>query len=265
VNDATSQPPSALPDRGASRDRTDPLAATFDLARFDLRVAAGPPLDPRQLRGFVYRALAPDQPDVHEMDGPRPFSVAVRDVAGGRVATVAVIGRLGVRVVAAAAAACARGERPLTPAGVRVVEATAMGEGWAELLRTPPSPDAYLRFITPVVFKRAGAHYPLPEPSLLLQSLLNTWNAFAPIACPTAVAERLLEVTIRDFELRTVTARSHEPIVGALGSMTLHLRHASEDECAWLACLTRFARYAGVGARTTAGFGMVAAPPPVAR
>jgi CRISPR-associated endoribonuclease Cas6 len=234
--------------------------AAFDVARFDLTIASGPPLDARQLRGFVYRALIPDRPDVHEAEGPRPFSVAVREGRDARIATVAAIGRPVVRVVAEAAGACARGERPLTPAGVRVLAVSVVGEGWADLLRTTPSADAFLEFVTPVVFKRAGGHYPLPEPALVFGSLTNAWNAFAPIPCPPEVAARFGDATIRDGALRIAALQSHERIAGALGGLTYHLRNASDEERAWFACIARFARYAGVGARTTAGFGMIAAP-----
>jgi CRISPR-associated endoribonuclease Cas6 len=53
----------------------------------------------------------------------------------------------------------------------------------AHLLGGPvPAPRLALHFATPTTFRSAGKHVPLPLPELVFGSLLDRWQAFAPVA-----------------------------------------------------------------------------------
>jgi CRISPR-associated endoribonuclease Cas6 len=93
---------------------------------------------------------------------------------------------------------------------------------------------------------------------LVFGSLLEKWNAFAPIALPDEVrrfAEERLAVS--RYELRTLAGPTSGGAlqIGAVGRCTYV---AVGHDRYWQACVTtlaRFARYAGIGAGAARGFG----------
>ncbi len=127
------------------------------------------------------------------------------------------------------------------------------------LLNTNEGPGRWvIEFAAPVTFRRGGINVPLPTPDLVFGSLLDKWNALAPLSLPESVRSFAAEqLAVSRFDLRSVG----EPIkngawqIGALGRCTYT---ALNHDRYWLACievLARFAFYAGVGAGTTRGFG----------
>ncbi|WP_253701124.1 CRISPR system precrRNA processing endoribonuclease RAMP protein Cas6, partial [Thermus scotoductus] len=147
---------------------------------------------------------------------------------------------------------------------LRVRAVLQEGHPWAglttypRLFQAPEGPDLPLRFYSPTFFRRKGVHYPMPEPRLVLESLLRRLEVLASLPAPEGVREALLEKTgVRWFEGKTVRAEADVEAVGFVGRVVYHLPRATEEELAWLWALGRFAFYAGVGAKTSLGLGRV--------
>jgi CRISPR-associated endoribonuclease Cas6 len=112
-------------------------------------------------------------------------------------------------------------------------------------------------------FARNGRDLPLPEPVLLVRSLLARWNAHAPTALQVADddARALVSAVFLD-EVSGATERvelgSSLRQVGFVGEAELRLlRSAPQAAGEVFGALMRFAELAGVGAQTTCGFGAV--------
>ena len=115
-----------------------------------------------------------------------------------------------------------------------------------------------LLFAAPVTFRRRGVNMPLPMPELVFGSLLEKWNAFAPLALPEEVRRYAEEcLAISRYELRTAAGPTSGGAlqIGALGRCTY--LSVNRDRY-WQACITtlaHFAYYSGIGAGTARGFG----------
>ncbi|MCS7289333.1 MAG: CRISPR-associated endoribonuclease Cas6 [Roseiflexus sp.] len=113
-------------------------------------------------------------------------------------------------------------------------------------------------FATPVTFRQRGLNQPLPLPALVFGSLLERWNAFAPIAFPDEArrfAEECIAVSRFNLHSRSEPTKGGVPQIGATGRVTYA---AVNRDRYWLACintLARFALFSGIGASTTRGYG----------
>jgi CRISPR-associated endoribonuclease Cas6 len=99
---------------------------------------------------------------------------------------------------------------------------------------------------------------PLPLPGLVFGSLLERWNAFAPIAFPPEArryAEECLAVSRYELSSRPVPVKSRGLRVGGVGQVTYTALNYDRYWLSVLAVLAEFARYSGVGAGTTMGLG----------
>lgn len=212
------------------------------------------------LRGFFYHLLQGVAPEVHDLGG-NPFSLGFGGGERGYWARIALLreelyAKLSPRLFALEGHPVRLG-RPF-----RVRRVVQEGHPWAglttypRLFQAPEGPDLPLRFFSPTFFRRKGVHYPLPEPRLVLEGLLRRFEALFPLPIPEGVREALLErTTVRWFEGKTVRAEAEVEAVGFVGRVVYHLPKATEEELAWLWALGRFAFYAGVGAKTSLGFG----------
>ena len=218
---------------------------------------------PIWLRAWVYRQLGELGRSMHASQGPKPFSTAV--IGNGDSFWL----RFSFTQDAVYKAAIYRaweflGRPPfeqLPDGRIAAVFETAHElsgrKSWEELREAASSADLPLEFLTPTFFRRKEANYPIPDPGLILSSLIRDWNAFAPEPVPTEVAERLVEyTTARYLNTRTLSATAHSRTVGFVGRVTLHLPKASEEEARWLSRLGELAFFSGVGAKTTLGFGL---------
>ncbi|WP_114314120.1 CRISPR-associated endoribonuclease Cas6 [Thermus caldifontis] len=214
------------------------------------------------LRGFFYRLVREVAPEVHDL-GENPFSLGFGGGERGYWARIALLreelyAKLSPRLFALEGQSVRLG-RPF-----RVKAVVQEGHPWAglttypRLFRAPEGPDLPLRFFSPTFFRRKGVHYPLPEPRLVLESLLRRLEGLADLPAPEEVREALLEgTTVRWFEGKTVRAEAEVEAVGFVGRVVYHLPKATEEELSWLWALGRFAFYAGVGAKTALGYGRV--------
>ncbi|GGM93137.1 CRISPR-associated endoribonuclease Cas6 [Thermus composti] len=230
------------------------------LAALVLLLEGETPPEPVGLRGFFYGLLKEVAPEVHDQ-GENPFALGFGGKEGLYWARIALLeeglyGRLSPRLFALEGQAVRLG-KPF-----RVKAVLQEGHPWAgvatypRLFQNPKGPDLPLRFYSPTFFRRKGVHYPLPEPRLVLESLLRRLEAFGPVRAPEGVREALLErTTVRWMEGRTLKALAEVDAAGFVGRVVYHLPQATEEEQAWLWALGRFAFFAGVGAKTSLGFG----------
>ncbi|MGC8967891.1 MAG: CRISPR-associated endoribonuclease Cas6 [Thermus sp.] len=216
--------------------------------------------EPLGLRGFFYALLKEVAPEVHDL-GENPFALGFGGREGAPWARVSLLkedlyARLAPRLFALEGKEVRLG-RPF-----RVRAVLQEGHPWAgvstypRLFQGPLDRDLPLRFHSPTFFRRKGVHYPLPEPRLVLESLLRRLEAFGPLKAPPEVREALLErTTVRSLSGRTERAATEVDTVGFVGRVVYHLPRATEEEALWLSALGRFAFFSGVGAKTSLGYG----------
>jgi CRISPR-associated endoribonuclease Cas6 len=113
-------------------------------------------------------------------------------------------------------------------------------------------------FATPVMFRQRSRCLPLPEPALVFGSLLDRWNALAPLPLPPEVREFAeTALVVNNFALNSVAVagKGGVPQIGAVGSCcyTVTTRDRHLETC--IEVLARWAFYSGVGAGTARGFG----------
>jgi len=126
--------------------------------------------------------------------------------------------------------------------------------------KAPPR-TVTLEFVSPTVFRSAGANVPLPLPALVFDSLARRWNQFAPIAVPPEL-HRFAEEVMVISRYRLWTERvsfggdGDEGICpGFVGRCSYGFRSHDRYWLGLVRLLAAFAFYAGVGARSSMGLG----------
>lgn len=115
-----------------------------------------------------------------------------------------------------------------------------------------------LEFASPVTFRQRGLNQPLPTADLVWGSLLDKWNAYAPIAFPEEIRRFASEcMAVSRFELRSLAepTKGNAMQIGAVGRCSYT---AVNRDRYWVSCietLAQFAFWSGVGAGATRGFG----------
>lgn len=112
--------------------------------------------------------------------------------------------------------------------------------------------------LSPVAFKQSGRYAIFPQEKLLLQSLVNRWNAVFPeypLDDEDAFQAMLSGLHIIDYRLRT----TRFPLKGTkipsfIGSITIEAKLPMPLLELWLT-LSRFADYSGIGIKTSLGMG----------
>ncbi|MHA3948939.1 CRISPR system precrRNA processing endoribonuclease RAMP protein Cas6 [Cellulomonas bogoriensis] len=155
----------------------------------------------------------------------------------------------------------------LGPADLRVHRAELAAVEYEEVAQAPPAGGAGFHLVTPTYFNREGTDVVLPEPTLLLGSLLRRWNLFAPAPLRFGPEDRgaLLEhARVSQFDLRTVRTSTVRgvPRRGAVGSVEVDLpRRSPTRSREVLGVLTAAAELLGAGRATTSGSGVVLGRP----
>ncbi len=131
---------------------------------------------------------------------------------------------------------------------------------WQTLAATLPRNFITMHFASPCAFSMGDRRFALfPEPLLLWDSLVRSWNRYAPAVLQIdKVALRdfvTQQVMVSDYELHTARAvfATHAQ-KGFIGSCTYQVKF-NKDCAPQVAALAEFARYAGVGSKTTNGMG----------
>lgn len=124
--------------------------------------------------------------------------------------------------------------------------------------RSAPDRRLSLQFASPTTFKSGGMNVPVPMPGWVFGSLLEKWNAFAPVALPPEVRRFASEcLALSRYELRTVGLPFKDGAmkVGAVGRVTYAALNGDRYWLSLMSLLADFAFYAGVGAGTAMGMG----------
>ena len=128
---------------------------------------------------------------------------------------------------------------------------------WSKLMSSPGAPTVSLSLASPTLFRHQGRDWPVLDPKLLVRSLVQRFNAFAPLSVPEGIAQGLVDNLFPShYRLHTVF---REPVMGFVGSAQLVLAEPDPELQIWLAALARLAFYSGVGAKTALGFGQARA------
>lgn len=118
-----------------------------------------------------------------------------------------------------------------------------------------------IEFASPTSFHCGDKHVPIPLPGLVFGSLVERWNAFAPVELDRDVrlaAENLLGISRYVLESREVPHRNGGRRVAGIGRVTYQPLGQAPADMYWFAIfhlLTDFAFYAGVGVQTASGMG----------
>lgn len=204
-----------------------------------------------------------EAPDADHTAQHKPFAVGAPVAERG-----AVTWRLGWLPDLALPAGWPPQELRLGGSTCRVIDAQVRHQPFAALATSRPVTRSQVRFLTPTYFSRNGRDVPLPDPVLVLRSLTQRWNAFAPVslAIDDMLGKELLRTALlTEAAVHTVRAQVGRDTwqTGFVGDAEFALTHAaSSDAGAVFAALLRYATVAGVGARTTHGFGEVSPEPP---
>ncbi len=124
--------------------------------------------------------------------------------------------------------------------------------------RSAPQPRLTFRFTSPVTFKSNEMHVPLPLPAWVFGSLLEKWNAFAPVALPPETrrfAEECLALSSFELRSRPMYMKEGGVRIGAVGMARYTALNRDRYWLSVMNLLADFALFAGVGAGTTMGLG----------
>ncbi|MCB0165226.1 MAG: CRISPR system precrRNA processing endoribonuclease RAMP protein Cas6 [Anaerolineae bacterium] len=115
-----------------------------------------------------------------------------------------------------------------------------------------------LEFVSPTTFSSQGRSVPLPLPELVFGSLLDRWQAFAPIALHPEMRRFAQEsVVVSRYRLRTRGSPTKQggTQIGFTGQVTFAALNRDRYWLNILHLLATFAFYSGVGYQTGAGLG----------
>lgn len=115
-----------------------------------------------------------------------------------------------------------------------------------------------LSFTSPTSFKSGGMHMPVPLPGLTFGSLLDRWNAYAPIRFPAEVrryAEECLAISRYKLSSRVAPVKSRGQRIGGVGEVTYTSLNYDRYWMSIIGTLAAFAIYSGVGAGASMGLG----------
>lgn len=252
-----------------------------------LKPAQAPPRLGRAAQAVLLARLAERDPDraaaLHDGEGPKPFTCS--SLLGARVRNAeldpSAVYTLRYTALEPALAALLP---ELFPPGSRItfegaeLEITAQRSAsespWASadtyngLLKrymlpsgAAPAGSWSLLLASPTAFQSQGRTLTLPEPRLVFGSLVERWNACAPLTLPaeevrTYAAEM---VAVNRFTLNSAVGWERGPALrlGAVGQITFHALNHDRYWRSALSLLAAFSLYSGVGALTTVGMGQV--------
>ncbi len=123
-----------------------------------------------------------------------------------------------------------------------------------------PSRRIELKFMSPTTFRRGSLDHPLPEPELIFKGLIRKWQRFSDLKIGVDLREIIKEkIAVAGVWIgtRRVSLSSLGWIGGFTGRVALSVEERSEEALKWLNALADFGEFAGVGRKTTMGFGAV--------
>ncbi len=121
-----------------------------------------------------------------------------------------------------------------------------------------PAAKIGLEFAGPTTFRSKGRYLPLPLPELIFGSLLDRWQAFAPIALHPEVrrfAEEAVVLSRYRLRSRGLPYKQQGMQIGFTGRATFAALNRDRYWLNVLHLLAAFSFYSGVGYGTAAGLG----------
>jgi len=239
----------------------------------------------RAAHAALLRAIAQARPELaqalHDEAGPRPFTCssllgarkegAVMPDTAYTLRYTALTAELAEVLPALFQAAPLEIELDEVPFVVEAVTSEAAVHPWAArtsyeelaarwlLGRQTPQAHISLHLASPTAFKSGGKAQVLPLPELVFGSLLEKWNAYAPLAFPEETRRFAAEcLGVSRFELSTHAAPFKSEGVVKFGAVGMVTYAALNRDRYWLSVinlLADFAQFGGVGAGTTMGMG----------
>ncbi len=148
----------------------------------------------------------------------------------------------------------------LDPAAHPYARATAYESLGAPYLlaKTMPASRITLRFFSPAAFRAKDQNLPLPLPRSVFGSLLEKWNAFAPIALPDETrrfAEECMAISRFRLRSRAWSAKQSRAQIGFVGAVSFAALNRDRYWLGLMNVLADYAFFAGVGYQTTQGMG----------
>lgn len=128
-----------------------------------------------------------------------------------------------------------------------------------------PKRQITFTFASPTAFRRTGGTIlPLPLPELVFGSLIERWAQYAPVALDPDLRQFIAErVVLSHHNIRTqhisFERASRGAVTGFVGRATFTVQSAEPHWLQQMAILAAFARYSGIGVRTTMGLGQARA------
>jgi CRISPR-associated endoribonuclease Cas6 len=124
-----------------------------------------------------------------------------------------------------------------------------------------------LQFVAPTSFRAREVQDILPKPECVFGSLLAAWQSFAPVPFDLALAEIFPLIRVSAYELRTELIHfARNKVIGFKGEVTYtYPREVDAATRQALNALADFAFFAGMGYKTTMGFGQTLRQPAAAR
>ena len=123
-----------------------------------------------------------------------------------------------------------------------------------------PDKTIIFDFKTPTSFKKGDKDYPIPDPTLIFKSLIRKWCAFSPIP----INVNLRNAINNDIEIMGVWIRTKKisfskvgKLTGFVGRVVFYIDSEDIEIIKWINILGKFSEFAGIGRKTTMGFGMV--------
>lgn len=250
------------------------------------RVAASlPSALGRAAHAALLRAIAMARPELaqqlHDEAGPRPFTCS--SLLGARkegtvapevtytLRYTALTAELAEVLAGLFAGGSVEIELDQVPFAVEMVTGDAAVHPWAArtsyeelsarwlLGRQAPATHISLHLASATAFKSGGKAQPFPLPELVFGSLLEKWNAYAPVVLPEEVRRFAAEcLGVSRFELSTHAApfKSEGAVkFGAVGTVTYAALNRDRYWLSVINLLADFAQFGGVGAGTTMGMG----------
>ena len=175
------------------------------------------------------------------------------DQSGEQALSVGSMVRLDTASLRIEAAICDPAQHPW--AAVTTYE--ALSAPWL-LARSTPERRLALEFNSPTTFRSHERHMPVPLPELVFGSLLDRWNAFAPVAFPPELrryAEACLAMSAYRLRSHAVLVKDAGIRIGAVGWARYATLSYDRYWMSLIHLLAGYAFYAGVGAGTAVGMG----------
>ena len=119
--------------------------------------------------------------------------------------------------------------------------------------------DLIIDFLTPTTFKKGKYDFILPEPYLIFKNLIKRWNTFSPKKLDYQLLQYVKENIIVAgcwIKSQKTEISPKAKITGFSGRVFLYATKEAEEN-RLLNALLQFAEFAGIGRKTTMGFGKV--------